>query len=102
MASVESSTVRRELVDLIDQEVLGPRDGVDEEIPASPRARYALGGLAPVTVDPNLGRAGIDHYEADFQSIDGSPVLAVTDSDPGQDGQFGVPVPTDEDISTAE
>src|SRR5699024_12713075 len=34
--------------------LLGPRDGMDEEIVGTPRARYPVGALAPVTVDPDL------------------------------------------------
>ena len=53
MAVSPSTVVRADLVGLIEQELLGPRNGPEEEIKGTPRAAYALGGLAPVTVDPS-------------------------------------------------
>src|SRR3954453_18444364 len=50
---------------LLRQELLGPRGERDEEIPASPRAMYAVGGLAPVTIDPALARIHFDADEAE-------------------------------------
>ncbi|MGY1833191.1 DISARM system helicase DrmA [Geodermatophilus sp. SYSU D01180] len=102
MASRYSTVVRGELVDLIREELLGPRGEADGEIPASPRAMYAVGGLAPVTIDPSLARLSFSPDDAESQGVDGTPMQAVTDADPDRDGQLGVPVPTDEDVSTAE
>lgn len=88
-----STTVRSDLVSLIEQELLGPRDGATEEIKGTPRAAYMVGALAPVTIDPTLALTiGTDDG--------GDPAetgLAVSDLDPVANGQSGVPVPTDED-----
>lgn len=88
-----STVVRADLIALIEQELLGPRDGATEEIKGSPRAAYMVGALAPVTIDPTLevetgGDEGVNPAEAG---------LAVTDLNPITNGQSGVPVPTDED-----
>jgi hypothetical protein len=63
---------------------------------------YAVGGLAPVTIDPALARLRFDADEAESQGIDGAPVQAISDADPEHFGQPGVPVPTDEDVATAD
>ena len=52
-----STVVRAELVELIERELLGPRNGAEEEIRGTPRAAYAVGALAPVTVDSSRGGA---------------------------------------------
>jgi len=102
-----STVVRSELVELIEQELLGPRGGANEEIVGTPRARYAVGGLAPVTVDPELvstplpvlagspdgGDPGADPNETG---------LGLSDIDPTTAGQRGVSVVTDEDAGTAD
>lgn len=102
MPSGSSAVVRGKLAELIRNESLGPRDGVDEEIPSSPRARYAVGALAPVTIDPALARTRIDPEEAESQGVEDAPLRAVSDEDPAHPGQSGVPVPTDEDVAAAE
>src|SRR4051812_7099803 len=101
MAASASAVVRGELVGLVRRELLGPRVERDEEIPASPRAMYAVGGLAPVTVDPLLARRDFDADAAESQGVDGAPVEAPSDADPSHSGQRGVPVPTDEDVASA-
>src|SRR5688572_11472884 len=102
MSAPSSTLVRAELIDLVRQELLGPRRNDDEEIPASPRAMYAVGGLAPVTVEPSVARLAFDADDAESQGVDGAPVQAISDADPEHPGQSGVPVPTDEDVATAE
>jgi hypothetical protein len=88
-----STTVRSDLVALIEQELLGPRNGPEEEIKGTPRAAYMVGALAPVTIDPTLAvTAGRDEGADPAETG-----LAVTDLDPITNGQSGVPVPTDED-----
>lgn len=98
MSVSPSTVVRADLVGLIEKEVLGPRNGETEEIKGTPRAAYLVGGLAPVTVDPSLGR--------DVAFDDGAdPALtgaAVTDIDPVLNGQRGVPVATDEEPGSAD
>ena len=54
-----STTVRADLVALIEQELLGPRNGPTEEIKGTPRAAYMVGALAPVTIDPTLGSRSV-------------------------------------------
>ncbi|GAB4079958.1 helicase [Modestobacter muralis] len=102
MTRSTSTAVRGELLDLIRQELLGPRGDCNEEIPASPRATYAVGGLAPVTIDPSLARLSFDADDVESQGVNGAPVQAVSDADPKHPGQPGVPVPTDEDVATAD
>src|SRR4051812_35875445 len=93
-----SGIVRGELLALIRQELLGPRHGDDEEIPGSPRAAYAIGALAPVTVDPSLARLDATAAgENDAPQSDPTKTAAgVNDVDPREVEQQGVPVPTDE------
>lgn len=88
-----STTVRADLVALIEQELLGPRNGETEEIKGTPRAAYMVGALAPVTIDPTLGVT----FGADEGADPAETGLAVSDLDPVANGQSGVPVPTDED-----
>jgi hypothetical protein len=94
-----STVVRADLVKLIEQELLGPRNGPEEEIRGTPRAAYALGGLAPVTVDPS--KAVLDQGE-DTGADPNETGRAVIDIDPRAVGQRGVPVNTDEEPGTAE
>ncbi|MCX6407716.1 MAG: DISARM system helicase DrmA [Propionibacteriales bacterium] len=88
-----STAVRSDLVALIEKELLGPRNGPEEEIRGTPRASYMVGALAPVTVDPTLEVAVADDNGADPAESG----LAVSDLDPISNGQSGIPVPTDED-----
>lgn len=88
-----STTVRADLVALIEQELLGPRNGQTEEIKGTPRAAYMVGALAPVTIDPTLA-VGVGTDDGADPAETG---LAVNDLDPVANGQSGVPVPTDED-----
>lgn len=86
-----STMVRADLTRLIERELLGPRDGVDEEIRGTPRAAYAVGALAPVTVDPTTV------LTADAESNDPNESgVAVNDTDAKHADQRGVPVVTDE------
>jgi hypothetical protein len=88
-----STIIRADLVALIEQELLGPRNGPTEEIKGTPRAAYMVGALAPVTIDPTLAvGVGVDDGADPAESG-----LAVSDLDPVANGQSGVPVPTDED-----
>src|SRR4051794_39363155 len=99
MSVSPSTVVRTDLLKLIEQELLGPRGGTDEEIVGTPRGRYAVGALAPVTVDPAIARSITDRdFDGDAAS-GGDPNetgLGVTDLDPTTSGQRGVAVETDE------
>ncbi len=103
MGSLGSIAVREDLVDLVRRELLGPRNGADEELPGTPRAAYAIGGLAPVTLDPSLARLDVDAAQSDEEAFDPeAATVAVTDDDPTALPQRGVPVPTEEQVSNAE
>ena len=43
-----SFTVRENLVDILERELLGPIHGPDELLPFSPRSQYLVGHIAPV------------------------------------------------------
>ena len=43
-----SFTVRENLVDILERELLGPIDGRDELLPFDPRSQYLVGHIAPV------------------------------------------------------
>lgn len=98
-----STVVRADLVKLIEQELLGPRNGAEEEIVGTPRARYAVGGLAPVTVDPALAILGSgSQTDSDDGADPNETGLGLSDVDPATVGQRGVPVVTDEEAGTAD
>lgn len=88
-----STVVRADLVALIEQELLGPRNGPEEEIRGTPRAAYMVGSLAPVTIDPTLDVTS----GADVGADPAETGNAIVDLDPVASGQSGVPVPTGED-----
>src|SRR4051812_24302911 len=103
MSGTSSTVVRAELADLIGRELLGPRDGHQEELQGSPRAAYAVGGLAPVTVDPSLPLQDFLPSASDDQAFGtrtGTSVVSEVNSE--RLDQRGVPVPSDEDVSSAE
>lgn len=89
------------MLELIEQELLGPRGGAEEEIVGTPRARYAVGALAPVTVDPE--RAEVSTSSTSEDSGDpGETGEAISDVDRKHLPQQGVPVDTDEETGTAD
>ena len=101
-----SRIVRAEMLDLIEQELLGPRKGPEEEIKGTPRAAYAVGGLAPVTVDPSVTSDPVSTGSTSGLIDEGADPnetgVGMTDVDPTTQGQRGVPVLTDEEPSTAD
>ncbi|MCY4726809.1 DISARM system helicase DrmA [Nocardioides sp. STR2] len=99
MSISPSTVVRSELLGLIEQELLGPRSGPEEETKGTPRAAYAVGGLAPVTIDPSR----VGPVQATGEGADPNETgLGINDIDPTTQGQRGVPVLTDEEPSTAD
>jgi hypothetical protein len=48
-----SFTVRQNLVDVLERELLGPIHGPDELLPFSPRSQYLIGHIAPVRLTGN-------------------------------------------------
>lgn len=92
-----STIVRGDLLKLIQRELLGPREGDEEEIRGTPRAAYVAGALAPVTVDPSAT------VIADLGSSDPNQTgVAITDADVEHSNQRGVLVNTDEEPGAAE
>ena len=90
-----ATAVRTELVKLIECELHGPRNGDQEEIKGTPRAAYAVGALAPVTVDPSAAvTAGTESSDPAESGV------AVTDLNHAE--QRGVPVVTDEEPGDAQ
>lgn len=99
MTVSQAATVRGDLMALLEKELLGPRDGASEEIIGTPRARYAVGALAPVTVDPEQATVDIVDSGGDDPNLTGS---AVSDVDSEHLPQQGVPVNTDEEAGAAD
>jgi hypothetical protein len=93
-----STVVRAALLGLIERELRGPGGGPEEEIRGTPRGAYAVGALAPVTVDPSRGSVDNDGDESGDPAETGQ---AITDVD-GTGAQRGVPVSSDEEPSPAE
>src|SRR5690625_4151790 len=61
-----SSTVRENLVDILERELLGPVHGPDEVLPFSPRSHYLVGYIAPVKIT-TVATGGDDAELADDQ-----------------------------------
>jgi hypothetical protein len=104
MAISPSTVVRTELLGLIELELLGPRNGPEEEIKGTPRAAYMVGALAPVTMDAavSTGSVGGDAAENTDDGADPNDTgKGVTDIDPTANGQRGVPSVTDEDAGAS-
>ena len=100
-AASPSTIVRSDLLNLVGQELLGPRGGDHEEIVGTPRARYAVGSLAPVTVDPERAELSTSSTIGDDAGDPGVTGEAISDVDKEHLLQEGVPVDTDEEAGTA-
>lgn len=91
-----STSVRTDLLKILERELLGPRKGDEEEVKGTPRAAYAVGALAPVTVDPSTA------ITTDAESGDPNETgVALNDTDVSRIEQRGVPVNTDEEPGDA-
>lgn len=64
-----SYSVRENLTDIIERELLGPGRGEEEILPFSPRSHYLVGMIAPVKIDEkaDLSVAEVFDDEADLQ-----------------------------------
>ncbi|WP_414945540.1 DISARM system helicase DrmA [Amycolatopsis sp. cmx-11-32] len=102
MAGTSSTQVRGDLIELIEQELLGPRDGAQEEIVGTPRAQYNVGALAPVTIDPELAEVLTTSTAEDDAGDPGETGEAISDVDREHLPQKGVPVDTNEESGTAD
>lgn len=95
--------VRSELVDYVHRDLLGPWGGEQETIEGTPRNRYLIGALAPRAVDDRDQGQGNSHETqeaaepADLRHSDDG---LTTNGDP--ETRTGVPVPEDEEVSSAE
>lgn len=80
-----SDLVRGELLSLLSKDLLGPWDGPEESIVGTPRGRYLVGSLAPISIDETIqqgesvGESGIsdDVLIADLSTakdVQGIPV----------------------------
>ncbi|GAB3796037.1 DISARM system helicase DrmA [Humibacter antri] len=57
-STTTSEQVRAELLGLLERDLMGPWDGPDEAIIGTPRARYLVGALAPISIDePSAAQA---------------------------------------------
>ncbi len=83
-----SWTVREDLVDIVERELLGPLGGPEEVLDSSPDAVYLVGRIAPVRLRPDRqapGIAGSDDDlgdvgdDLDALDVEGVPVSAVDD-----------------------
>jgi hypothetical protein len=59
-----SFTVRENLVDILERELLGPINGPEEVLPFSPRQRYLVGLIAPVKLT-STSASELDQDDAD-------------------------------------
>jgi len=89
-----SWTVRENLADIIERELLGPANGPTEILEGSPDAAYLIGRIAPQRlagsggdpVDADSGEAGTDVGDgADAQANTGVPVTGVDETGAGAD-----------------
>ncbi|MFF4418060.1 DISARM system helicase DrmA [Streptosporangium sp. NPDC001559] len=89
-----SWTVRENLVDILEREVLGPAGGPEEILDGVPDSAYLIGRIAPVKLlngvddpqDADSGEAGTDVGNAlDAEESRGVPVTAVDNSSAGSE-----------------
>ena len=101
-----SAEVRDELIDLLQRDLMGPWGELDETISGTPRGRYLVGALAPVSIsddDPASAQVLERPSTADVESPDDfrdSEGVAVVDPDASRDVQ-GVLEEADETIADA-
>jgi hypothetical protein len=101
-----SAEVRDELIDLLQRDLMGPWGGRDETINGTPRGRYLVGALAPVSVGDDVTETTPDRDRrstVDVESPDefrDSEVATVIDVAAGRDVQ-GVLEESDESITDA-
>lgn len=87
-----SVTVRENLVDIVQRELLGPAGGPEELLPISPRQMYLVGHIAPVKLAENrIDVVGVE---------DGEALTAVRGDLSGPTGQRGVPALSADDTGS--
>ena len=94
-----SWTVRENLADILERELLGPANGPEEVIDGSPDSVYLIGRIAPVKLtagkddptDADTGEPDTDVGDAKDADLDrGVPLTGVDDSGAGADEDSGV------------
>jgi hypothetical protein len=94
-----SWTVRENLADILERELLGPANGPEEMIDGSPDSVYLIGRIAPVKLtagtddptDADTGEPDTDVGDAADANLDrGVPLTGVDDSGAGADEDSGV------------
>src|SRR6185312_10389743 len=87
-----SWTARKNLVDILERELLGPANGPEEVLDGVPDSAYLIGRIAPARLEPdNVDPTGEDEAVTDVgDAIDaeesrGVPVTAVDESGAGAD-----------------
>lgn len=84
-----SVTVRENLVDILERELLGPAGGSTELLPISPRQMYLVGHIAPVKLaEDRIDVAGVEDADA---------LTAIRGDLSGPTGQRGVPTMSADD-----
>jgi hypothetical protein len=81
-----SFSVRENLVDILERELLGPIHGPEEVLPFSPRSQYLVGHIAPVKLAGSAVSEGSDEEDADR----GALIEVRADAEGSADGR-GVP-----------
>ncbi len=86
-----SYSVRENLVDIVERELLGPKFGPDEVLPLSPRAQYLVGHIAPVKLLGSSSSQAEENVDEDGELIEvrddegvegrGVPAYAADDSE---------------------
>ena len=82
-----SYTVRENLVDILERELLGPIHGPEEVLPFSPRSQYLVGVIAPVKL---TGGTSATSHDDEIDSERGHLIEGRADSEGGGGGR-GVP-----------
>lgn len=64
-----SENVRTELTNFLSRDLLGPWDGPDESIVGTPRGRYLVGSLAPISIDENISQSEASEAEGISEDV---------------------------------
>src|SRR4029079_15946464 len=89
-----SFTVRENMVDILERELLGPIHGPEEVLPFSPRSQYLVGHIAPVRLTSALAAAPVDNND---DVVDRGDLVEVRIDDDGLADGRGVPAYAAED-----
>ncbi|GAA1058527.1 helicase [Agromyces luteolus] len=93
-STVTSAQVRDELLDLLERDLMGPWDGPDESIVGTPRGRYLVGALAPISIDETTPEQATTADLVDDDSVS-------TDLNRSREVQ-GIPSDDDDEVSDGD